>query len=371
MTTNIGFDCFDVVSIQSTARPGCIIELDQLADSCGSWTKADLFHVYQESLLVQRPAASGSSSFAASGGGNWSASGAAAAQQFSESYYLVLLEKKQLKQQASSDSSATPAKAPQYVETVHMWKITIASAVQFASNAAAGGDEQPAPAPPQAVKFSSSSSSPGPNTPTSLGGRHFTLPTNNNNNTTPPSSSQPPSSSKNRLSITSARVCHQVLPLPDDVHVVCADTAAANTSSSAMFTQNKVPYLFSTACSDGRVRFWSPRRVDTSALSSSSSSSSAAATHCDRMEFAEWELSARAAADEQSSQVSLESYPLAISCSYNSRFAVAFKKSAPPLPPRPASSTSLNARSSFHHLQQQQQTTTSSIRRDLVLSSNS
>ena len=62
---------------------------------------------------------------------------------------------------------------------------------------------------------------------------------------------------KNRLSITSTRVCSQDLVLPENVHVVCADSAAADLSSSAMFTLNKVPYLFSTACSDGIIRFWS------------------------------------------------------------------------------------------------------------------
>ena len=45
---------------------------------------------------------------------------------------------------------------------------------------------------------------------------------------------------KNRLSITSS----QDLMLPDSVHVVCADSAAADLASSAMFTLSKVPYLF-------------------------------------------------------------------------------------------------------------------------------
>jgi hypothetical protein len=47
-TTDIPYDQFNVVSIQSTARPGCIIKLDKLVDSNGGWSKADLFHVYQE-----------------------------------------------------------------------------------------------------------------------------------------------------------------------------------------------------------------------------------------------------------------------------------------------------------------------------------
>ena len=62
---------------------------------------------------------------------------------------------------------------------------------------------------------------------------------------------------KSRLTITSTRVCKQELELPDDVYVVSADSAAADLSSSSMFTLSRVPYLFSTACSDGYIRFWS------------------------------------------------------------------------------------------------------------------
>lgn len=52
--TDIGYDNFNVVSIQSTARPGCIIELDKLADSNEYWQKADLCHVYQEELVYKK-----------------------------------------------------------------------------------------------------------------------------------------------------------------------------------------------------------------------------------------------------------------------------------------------------------------------------
>ena len=94
-TTDIPMDSFNVVSIQSTARPGCIIELERLVDSNGMWTKADLFHVYQEGLVCNVEKKSGTKQ-----------------QQFCENYFLVLLEKTK----ASSK------------ERVHMWKITIASA---------------------------------------------------------------------------------------------------------------------------------------------------------------------------------------------------------------------------------------------------
>ena len=58
---------------------------------------------------------------------------------------------------------------------------------------------------------------------------------------------------KNRLTITSTRVCREELKLPKGVAVVSADSAAADLSSSSMFTHGQVPYLFSTACSDGKL----------------------------------------------------------------------------------------------------------------------
>lgn len=240
-TTDIPFDCFNVVSIQSTARPGCIIDLEKLADSNGNWIKADLFHVYQECLVTKPNLANNKLQ-------------STKINQFNETYFLVLLEKRrnQLNQKM--------------IETIHMWKITITSApVLFA-------DEK------DPNKIQDESYHPNMN------------------------------EQKNRLTITSARVCEQNLNLPDDVYVICADSAAADLSSSAMFTLNKVPYLFATACSDGIIRFWSCRPIEDT----------------DNYEFYEWELNSTL--NEDTSKIKLDTFPLAISCSYNSRFAVAFQK---------------------------------------------
>ena len=123
---------------------------------------------------------------------------------------------------------------------------------------------------------------------------------------------------KNRLTITSTRVCKQELELPNGVYVVSSDAAAADLSSSAMFTQSQVPYLFSTACSDGVVRFWSCRELKSESES---------------FEFHEWQLNSTLnenpsdySSINKSSQLHIENFPLALSCSYNGRFAVAYKK---------------------------------------------
>ncbi len=106
VTTDIPFDNFNVISIQSSARPGCIIELDKLVDSNENWSKADLFHVYQEDLIrnVNRCTNLDANSKYQN-----------ITHQFNETYYLVLLEK-------IDSENGEP------VEMVHMWKINVSSA---------------------------------------------------------------------------------------------------------------------------------------------------------------------------------------------------------------------------------------------------
>jgi hypothetical protein len=252
-TTDIPYDSFNVVSIQSTARPGCIIELENVADSNGHWVKSDLFHIYQEGLIrnVKKKAKldpaqqDATSSFA---------NGASPNHVFNETYFLVLLEKHRL------------AATKRIVEKVHMWQVNIKSSL-FSDEKNNIDEKNGAPA-----------------------------------------------SDKNRLSITSMRVCNQELPLPEGVHIVCAETAAADLAASAMFSINRVPYLFATACSDGIVRFWSVKELTDAPEGENS------------YEFHEWEMNASSPNSSGSSQVKIGPTPLDLSCSYNSRFAVAYKK---------------------------------------------
>ena len=310
-TTDIPFDSFNVVSIQSTARPGCIIELEKLVDSNGLWTKADLFHIYQEGLICQNLEPNSTSK--------------KFNQQFYENYFLVLLEKKKL----SSSSS------PNSIEKVHMWKITISSAPLIPE------ENQPSFYNTEFV---------------SEGEGNANKPLTSNLKASF-SFEKASLTQKNRLSITSTRVCSQDLMLPDSVHVVCADSAAADLASSAMFTLSKVPYLFSTACSDGIIRFWSSKKVENVSE--------------ERFEFFEWKLNSTISPSPSSSssilysdieslnnksQIKIENYPLAISCSYNSRFAVAYKKKQSPTTTPQALESHFEAENLGDSLQKEKQT---------------
>jgi hypothetical protein len=254
--TDIPFDSFNVVSIQSTARPGCIIELEQVSDSQGYWIKSDFFHVYQEGLIRNLKYNKEDQKL---NNNNINSNHV-----FNETYFIVLLEKKKLSIQKK------------IIERVHMWKVNIKSSL-FPDEKKNFNEQQT-----DNSKFEDNKAA----------------------------------RTKNRLTITSSRVCSQDLSLPDGVHVICADTAAADLASSAMFSINRVPYLFSTACSDGIIRFWSCReKIQNNPFITGSE---------EQFEFYEWELNN---SDNLSkSQIKIGHFPLDISCSYNSRFAVAYKK---------------------------------------------
>lgn len=44
-------DIFDITSEQSTARPGCVIELDAIGDATNDWQNTQFLHVFQEGLI--------------------------------------------------------------------------------------------------------------------------------------------------------------------------------------------------------------------------------------------------------------------------------------------------------------------------------
>lgn len=45
-------DRVKIVSQQSTARPGCVIQLDAIADATHDWHNTQFLHVFQEQLIT-------------------------------------------------------------------------------------------------------------------------------------------------------------------------------------------------------------------------------------------------------------------------------------------------------------------------------
>ena len=81
------------------------------------------------------------------------------------------------------------------------------------------------------------------------------------------SSSAPQTTMKVRT--YSRKVCTQKLDLPPGVNVISATPSTSHLSSSTIYPAIMSAYMFSTACSDGKLRFWCCKMVDPSKVQTS------------------------------------------------------------------------------------------------------
>ncbi|XP_074651608.1 dmX-like protein 2 [Tubulanus polymorphus] len=185
---------FNIVSDQSTARPGCIIELDAISDACQDWQHTQFLHIYQEKMIrVMAKNTTHSDGRAGPLEGFIDLRGIT---RFEEGFYLVVIEK------MNNGSSV-----------LHMWHLIISSYPSEWENSSDECQDE----------F----------------GKLF-------------------DDSRNdvRLRIRTDKVCTQPLSLPDGVEVIKATEAAGHLSSASIYPACFAPYLFATACSDGCIRFW-------------------------------------------------------------------------------------------------------------------
>ncbi|CAC5419373.1 DMXL [Mytilus coruscus] len=272
-------EMFNIISLQSSARPGCIIELEPLADAKQNWQKTQLLHVFQEQLLTGSPSGSIGNLEAIvdlSNSGN-----------FSENFYLVVLQKDE----------------ENHGSTLHMWKITISSQLE-SQNSTEAGD---------------------------------------------PIRSYVPD-----YSYEDDDVYTKKLPLPDDVDIVSAEIAAGHLSSASIYPACLAPYLLVTACSDGTLRFWRCNLTTIEPVYSGQSLShtsqgelnmSTVSFEYTMEEFClskkpsistftrsevtdisynwcEWKMMTQA---DDSSAVYIPGKPIAVSCAYSGRLAIAYR----------------------------------------------
>ena len=59
-----------------------------------------------------------------------------------------------------------------------------------------------------------------------------------------------------RFLLSVLQVCSQTLSLPCGTSILSASVAAGHLSSASIYPACFAPYLLTTACSDGRIRFW-------------------------------------------------------------------------------------------------------------------
>ena len=228
-----------IVSAQSSARPGVVLELDQIADAQQNWQNTLLLHTFQAEMVY------GSMEIGATGNKNklglipssmsamvdlrGSGSG------FSEMFFVVVAER-------TNDGAL-----------MHMWQLELSSSDEDDE----AGDVTP----------------------------------------------QQEASSASHVSVTSAKVSTQSLPLPVNTEVIHCVPAAGHLSSSSIYPACLAPYILVTACSDNKVRFW---------CNSGSPGNFA---------WAEWQMEA----GSRDSSITVPGTPVSVSAAYSGRIAVAYR----------------------------------------------
>ncbi|XP_035825075.1 dmX-like protein 2 [Aplysia californica] len=289
---------FNIASLQSSTRPGCVLELDAISDALQDWQNIQLLHVYQEQLITGEEGDNVTEAVVDLSG----------QQTFDENFFLVVLEK-----------------PPGAGTVLHMWKLTIDSKPSAEGNVNGGYDWN------QYENLVDSY-----NDELSPDGLNYKQAYHNNSG----------SHQVMTMSVRTTKVCTQLLPLPDEVEVISCSVAGGHLSSASIYPACYAPYQFVTACSDGEVRFW---RCSLSAVSENSMETSVhnvtsyefsledgdvkgqpqveSRREEQRLDFeytwSEWERPCSAA--DRSSSVSVSGRPIAVSCAYSGRIAVAYR----------------------------------------------
>ncbi|XP_057663826.1 dmX-like protein 1 isoform X3 [Diorhabda carinulata] len=195
----------NIVSQQSTSRPGCIIQLETISEAI-KWQNTTFLHVYQEQLIT------GQKSTPINLSGNDAMVDLQQASVFKEPFFIVLLD--------CTDQNTI----------IHMWKLTIASTDTEYSLSASQMYV------PDSVLVQDENDLSRKNSMESL---HLK-----------------PSKVSPHINLMVSREVKQILPLADGIEIVHATPAAGHLSSASIYPACLAPYCFATACSDGVIRFW-------------------------------------------------------------------------------------------------------------------
>ncbi|KAL7392287.1 hypothetical protein ABVT39_022451 [Epinephelus coioides] len=301
-------EVFNIISQQSTAKPGCIIELDAITDFQGKETQ--LLHVFEEDLILGKERTECAQETLAS---PHTASSEAA---FSARFFLVVVE-------------LTPTGR----SLLHMWHLHLAARPITMEETTTEKDTTASASPLNSSTFSFDT---------------FSSPVTQKSK---PCTSNLQSAC--RLSLTTHRLYSQEMALPDGVEAISVTPSAGHLSASCSLPADRVPYLIATSCSDEKVRFWRCNVIATEPFS------------MDNLvyQWEEWPLLVEESTPN-SSAVSVQGHPIEVSCCHSGRIAVAYRQmpntplnSTPYLnshglltsPPTLASSPHVHYNSNTHH----------------------
>uniref|UniRef100_A0A8D2LK16 Dmx like 1 n=1 Tax=Varanus komodoensis TaxID=61221 RepID=A0A8D2LK16_VARKO len=268
-------EVFNIISQQSTARPGCIVELDSITELHGG--KMQLLHVFQEEFILNNPENRLSEKKTLLPDSGYQKNG------YSEKFYLIVIE---------------------YIQNcslLHMWKLHLKSMpVSVDENidlkaSEAASQEELYSSPDQEKRQCSFT-------------KKYQACRENLQSTS-------------QLSLSSEIVYSQEMNLPEGVAIISIKPSAGHLSSSSIYPVCHAPYLLATLCSDGKVRFWRCRM----ALEPDVASVPEGTTNGGMYIWEEWPLLIEDGL-LTSSALNVPGMPLEISCAHTNRLAVAYKR---------------------------------------------
>ncbi|XP_029426818.1 dmX-like protein 1 isoform X2 [Rhinatrema bivittatum] len=269
-------EVFNIISQQSTARPGCIIELDAITDLHGR--KTQLLHVFHEDFILGNHEEKEMPENSVVSDSRNLKTG------YSEKFYLIVIEYTEKKQ-----------------SILHMWNLHLKSVPVSIDNKldrnlcetlaqkenCCGGGSGEKVQPPLTHRFQTCRAN---------------------------------LQSTSRMTLSSENVYSQELDVPEGVEIISIKPSAGHLSSSCIYPLCHAPYLLATSCSDGKVRFWRCRVITESDVSSSCEPASNI-TYV----WEEWPLLIEDGL-QKGSAVSVPGRPVEVSCAHSTRLAVAFKQ---------------------------------------------
>ncbi|XP_041837893.1 dmX-like protein 2 isoform X2 [Melanotaenia boesemani] len=275
-TSKLVGEVFNIVSQQSTARPGCIIELDVITNQCGANTQ--LLHVFQEDFILGYKPQTEQEAYTPvfPTGEDYQPA------PFSEKFFLVVIEK---------DLNRN--------SVLQMWHLHLKSMQACVDEPSPDYGFQSQLMVPNQVMNADSSPETSPIRPL------------------PRSASTANLQSASKLILSSKLVYSKRLDLPHGVEVTRATPSAGHLSSSSIYPVCLAPYLIVTTCSDSRVRFWH--------CAVEGDDASNEGNHDNKVyNWEPWALMNEE--EDNNSSVCVSGRPVAVSCSYIGRLAVAFKQ---------------------------------------------
>ncbi|KAB0390058.1 hypothetical protein E2I00_012113, partial [Balaenoptera physalus] len=283
-------EVFNIVSQQSTARPGCIIALDPITKLVNNnvcqltlvficiqqGRKTQLLHVFQEDFILNNLEKKrlGKDRILSDAGSSPNG--------FSEKFYLIVIE-------CTQDNRSL----------LHMWNLHLKSIPVSLDEKV---DRKISEAVWQPEEHYSSS----PEKILSPFSQKYQACRANLQSTS-------------KLTLSSEMVYSQELHLPEGVEIISVKPSAGHLSSSSIYPICSAPYLLATSCSDEKVRFWRCRVTDGESATSKNGEMDLIYI------WEEWPLLIEDGLQSNSS-ITVPGRPIEVSCAHTNRLAVAYKQ---------------------------------------------